>query len=126
MCSDVHNKVGTPHMKLCSDHHNKKKTLHMEMCSDSHTRSVTARMKICLDVNDRVVISQIKHTLLMGETIGVLRLSPTIPNLVWFAPIFFLDLCSQLRIVGVRGQSFVYLYEHLYHVLVKFVLKLFE
>ena len=57
---------------------------------------------------------------------AVLRLSLTIPNLIWFAPIFFPEFCSQPRIAVVRWQPFVNLYEHMEHVSVKFVLKLFK
>ena len=42
----------------------------------------------------------------------VLRLSLTIPNLVWFAPIFFPDLCSQPRIAVVKVATIMNLCEH--------------
>ena len=54
----------------------------------------------------------------------VLSFSLTIPNLVWFVRIFFLDFCRQLRTAVVRGQPLVKLYEHVEYVFVKFVLKL--
>ena len=40
-------------------------------------------------------------------TLGVLSLSLTIPNLVWFSRALFCDVCSQLQTAVVRGQSFV-------------------
>ena len=54
----------------------------------------------------------------------VLSFSLTIPNLVWFVQILFLDFCCQLRTAVVRGQPFVKKYEHVQHVFVKFVVKL--
>ena len=42
----------------------------------------------------------------------VLRLSLTIPNLVWFAPIFFPAFCSQPRIAVVKVATIMNLCEH--------------
>ena len=38
MGSDVHHRVGTPHLKMCSDVHCRVGTPHMKMCSDVHHR----------------------------------------------------------------------------------------
>ena len=45
MCSDVHTRVGTPHMKMCSDVQSRVGTPHIKMCSDDHTRVGTPHMK---------------------------------------------------------------------------------
>ena len=46
MCSDVHQMVGTPHMKMGSDVHHRVGTPHMKMCSDVHHRVGTPHMKM--------------------------------------------------------------------------------
>ena len=53
----------------------------------------------------------------------VLSFSLTIPNLVWFVRIFFLDFCRQLQTAVIRGQSFVNLCEHVQDIFVKLVLE---
>ena len=46
MCSDVQNRVGTPHFKMCSDVQNRVGTPHMKMCSNVHTRAGTPNIKM--------------------------------------------------------------------------------
>ena len=44
MCSDVQNRVGTPHIKMCSDVRNKVGTPHIKMCLHVLTRVGTCQL----------------------------------------------------------------------------------
>merc|ERR1712121_591549 len=54
MCSDVQNRVGTPHMKMSPDVQNRVGTPHIKMCSDVQNRVGTPHTKMCLHVHTRV------------------------------------------------------------------------
>ena len=45
MFSDVHTRVGTPHIAICSDVHTRVGTPHIEMCLDVHTRVGTLHIE---------------------------------------------------------------------------------
>ena len=45
MCSDVHTRAGTPHIKICSDVQNRVGTPHIKMCSDVQNRVGTPHKK---------------------------------------------------------------------------------
>ena len=46
MCSDVHFRVGTPHMQMCTDAQNRVGTLHIKMCLHVHIRVGTPHIPI--------------------------------------------------------------------------------
>ena len=45
MCSNVQNRVGTPHIKMCSDVQNRVGTPHIIMCLDVHTSAGIPHMQ---------------------------------------------------------------------------------
>ena len=50
MCSDVQNRMGTPHIKMCSDVYTRVGTPHMNICSDVQNRVGASHIKMCSDV----------------------------------------------------------------------------